>query len=169
MRSVGKAVGIDPATIYYYFPSKEALLVEILESSLAQLLSDLQDAYEGDVPIQERFGRAVEAHVLRATRGNQALHDLCFNYLSDAAKKIVSKKRDMVDAIWKEIFHEALQASVLQVNDISLGRLHLITAMNGTYRWYKPGGRLDPQRIAKSLVDLYVVPVAKTRGERRAS
>src|SRR5687767_6649714 len=84
MRSIGAAVGIDPATIYYYFASKEAIVVEILENGVANLLSALQSAMDEHEDPESQFRAAVHAHVVHAITGpHQALYDQVFSYLPD--------------------------------------------------------------------------------------
>jgi AcrR family transcriptional regulator len=155
MRSIGAAVGIDPATIYYYFSSKEALVVEILEAGVENLLTALQAALHNHEEPMEQFRAAVHAHVSHAVTGPyQALYDQVFSYLPEQAAAGVSAKRDLIDDTWRLIFDQLFEADLTTAKNPSLARLHVITAMNGIYRWYHPNGPATVDEIAEELVSL---------------
>lgn len=155
MRSIGAAVGIDPATIYYYFSSKEAIVVEILETGVAKLLAALQLALTENGDAETQFRAAVHAHVVHAITGPyQPLYDQVFPYLPQDARVGVSAKRDLIDDLWRTLVEHAIAADLISVRNPSLARLHLITAMNGIYRWFHVGGPLTVDEIADGLVDL---------------
>lgn len=155
MRSIGAAVGIDPATIYYYFSSKEAIVVEILEMGVTNLLTALQTALAEHEDPSDRFDAAVHAHVTHVVSGpSQALYDQVFRYLPPEARAGVSSKRDLIDETWRTLVEQAITAGLLTASNSSLARLHLITAMNGIYRWYDPTGPLSVNEIADALIEL---------------
>lgn len=159
MRSIGAAVGIDPATIYYYFASKEAIVVEILEQGVDNLLSALQVAIHDNDTVESQFRSAVHAHVVHAITGPyQPLYDQVFRYLPEEARAGVRAKRDLIDDTWRDVVERAVAAGLITVDNPSLARLHLITAMNGIYRWYRPGGPLAVDEIAMGLVQLVGAP-----------
>lgn len=155
MRSIGAAVGIDPATIYYYFSSKEAIVVEILEIGVANLLAALKSAVNEHSEPEAQFRAAVRAHVMHAITGPyQALFDQVFPYLPDEARAGVRAQRGHIDDHWRSLIENAISAGLITVQNPSLARLHLITAMNGIYRWFHAEGPLTVDEIADSLVDL---------------
>jgi AcrR family transcriptional regulator len=156
MRSIGSAVGIDPATIYYYFPGKEAILVEILETGVEDLSAALKAALDEHDEPHARFRAAVRAHVIQAIdRPYQALYDMCFAYLPKEARKNVSAKRHLVDTVWQQVLEAGVADGVLDIGNVSLARLHLITAINGIYRWFQKSGPLGVDEVADSLAALF--------------
>jgi AcrR family transcriptional regulator len=62
MEQVAAEAGISPATIYWYFPSKEELAAEVLRQAGPTLLAEQLGSYHGDEPpspVLRRFARAV--------------------------------------------------------------------------------------------------------------
>ncbi|MEO3858557.1 TetR family transcriptional regulator [Acrocarpospora sp. B8E8] len=61
MTDVATAAGVGRATLYRYFPSREALLAALLEAGLAEVAQRLADARLDDIPIPEAFARGTRA------------------------------------------------------------------------------------------------------------
>ncbi|HEY3110605.1 MAG TPA: TetR/AcrR family transcriptional regulator [Chloroflexota bacterium] len=62
MEQVAAEAGISPATIYWYFPSKEMLAAEVLYQVGPTLLAERLGSYHGDEPpavVLRRFARAM--------------------------------------------------------------------------------------------------------------
>jgi AcrR family transcriptional regulator len=155
MRSIGAAVGIDPATIYSCFSSKEAIVVQILQTGVDDLLTALQSAMNGHDEPEAQFRAAVRAHVVHAITGPyQALYDQVFPYLPDEGRAGVRAQRDLIDELWQTRVQRAIAAGMISARNPSLARLHLLTAMNGIYRWFRPGAPLSVNQVADALVDM---------------
>jgi TetR/AcrR family transcriptional repressor of mexCD-oprJ operon len=61
MADVATAAGVARATVYRYFPSREALLAEVAKLALADAGARLASARIGEVPPEEGVSRAVRA------------------------------------------------------------------------------------------------------------
>jgi AcrR family transcriptional regulator len=67
MEDIADAVGINKATIYLYFDSKDALIRDIAEAIFARELADLQDAYDLPGAATERLTAYYEAMIADET------------------------------------------------------------------------------------------------------
>lgn len=75
MAQVSEACGISKANIYHYYPSKTALLFDILNSYLSELRDRVCGLAEQGLSPDERL-RALTAEVLLAYEGMDALHKI---------------------------------------------------------------------------------------------
>src|ERR1700741_1567619 len=76
---IAAAAGVSIGSLYQYFPSKEALVAELLDRHCAEILSVLEAsaARHAFAPVPEAVRGVVEAMV-RAHRLNPALHRVLF-------------------------------------------------------------------------------------------
>lgn len=57
LRAVARDAGTSIGMIYYYFPTKEALFLGVVESAYQRVLRDIEAALAPDVPVKERLHR----------------------------------------------------------------------------------------------------------------
>jgi len=75
IRDIAKAAGMLPGSLYYHFPSKEALLVAVFEEGVRRIsdaVDGAQTACRGDA--WARLEAACEAHLATLLEGNDFAH-----------------------------------------------------------------------------------------------
>lgn len=68
MTDIAQAAGVARATLYRYFPNREALLYALYEAALADLTGRLADARLDAVPIEEAVARMTRATIAATCR-----------------------------------------------------------------------------------------------------
>jgi AcrR family transcriptional regulator len=153
MGDVASAVGMKAGSLYFHFPSKDALVREVLREGIEQALAHVS----GSIELQRSLGAtpgavlraAIEAHVV-------ALHDLS-DYAAVVARGVADRDRNADDPYlphertygryWIELITEAQAAGVLPpTEDSRLLRDLLFGAMNAT-----PMRVRRPEEIARAL------------------
>lgn len=61
MREIGAEVGVQPAALYYYFPDKRSLYLEVMKFAFTDVMSGSIAALAGDAPPLVRLKRFVTA------------------------------------------------------------------------------------------------------------
>jgi TetR/AcrR family transcriptional regulator, cholesterol catabolism regulator len=156
MGDVAAAVGMKAGSLYFHFPSKDALVSEVVREGIEQALTHLQRT----VDLQRGIGAsahallraAIEAHVV-------ALHELS-DYATVVARSVADRDRRPTDPYlplerqyaryWIELLEEAQAAGVVPPDqDPRLIRDLLFGAMNATPMRARP-----PEQIARALAAL---------------
>ncbi|GAB3424296.1 TetR/AcrR family transcriptional regulator [Flindersiella endophytica] len=68
MAELAQAAGVSRATLYRYFPNRDALLRALLETAVTDLKGRLTDARIDDVPVDEAIARITRALITAASK-----------------------------------------------------------------------------------------------------
>jgi TetR/AcrR family transcriptional regulator, cholesterol catabolism regulator len=156
IRDVGRAAGLNSATLYHYASGKEELLAGIMRAGLGELLRTGREAvsYRADPAVQ--LARLVAAHV-----ANEAVNPLTSRVTDTEVRALTGGNRAEIIALRDE--YEALVAGVLargvaagefHVTDLGVARLALVEMCNGVALWYRPDGRLSVAELQDRFVEL---------------
>lgn len=149
------ACGASKALIYHYFPSKEDILFEVMDSHIRSL-SDIE-AEISDLPgtAAERL-RALTHSFMDAYVGAEARHKVLLNDLERLPEErrvaIISRQRALVDYV-QRLMEEAQP----HLAERGLGRAAAMLyfgMINWTHTWYHAGGPVTPDQLAELAADM---------------
>jgi AcrR family transcriptional regulator len=171
MAELAKACGSSKARLYHYYPSKEALLYQMLSDFIKQVYSASQQALESSAVPQDAL-RARARALMELSTKHHDLYPLLFNEL-DA---LPPRQRDQIRAHERKLVTQ-VTALLAKVRPDLVTKPHHSTplamiflgAVNWTYHWFAGGGRLTAEEFADLVTDIMLgnktVPqVAVARG-----
>lgn len=154
LRDIAAAAGMLPGSVYYHFASKEDLLLAVYAVGV------------------ERIAARVDAAVSRKRTPRARLEAACIAHLqtllerSDYAQVVVRVLPQDADAVsarlaelrndYERRFNALIDGLTLaKAVDRKLLRLALLSILNGTQVWYRPGGHAA-ETIARRYLDMLV-------------
>ena len=152
VRDIARAAGMLPGSIYYHFPSKEALLVAVHHQGVELFRSAVEEAL-AKAPAEPwlRFEGACEAHMQALLEGSEYTQVVTPEFSNKLSAKVRTKMiadRDEYEAIFIELIGAL---PVTGTVDRTLFRLMLFGSLNWSIHWYRPGGH-SPRQIARYFV-----------------
>ena len=168
MRDIATAAKMQPASVYYYFESKEELLWAVWEKGGLELVNRVIDAIADKTDPWQRMETACVAHttgLLDWRRANQALFIMPPWHYPDGIKARVIALRDEYENIFIGLIDDLpLRKGV----DRRYLRLTVIGALSWSLFWFKKE-RDTPATIAKQILSMLRVPASKTLNRSWAS
>ncbi len=142
MTSAAKHCGVSKALIYHYYESKEALLFDILNAHLGQLVSVVDSAVPGGLPdlvtaILEAYADADAEHKLQL-EALQALPDEQKVPLINAQRHLVNQMAAALQKERPDLHGDELRAATMTVFGI----------LNWFYMWHRPRRGLSRSEYA---------------------
>lgn len=162
MQDLAEAVGITKSSLYHHFPSKQALLSEILANTVDRVTPALEAIAESDLPACERLRQAVGGHVVELIRDRDNV--ACFieegRFLAPDYMQAYIAKRDRYENLFRQIVQDGISSGEFRTTDVRLAGLAILGMCNWVARWYRPEGEFTPDDIAIYFGDMAVLALA---------
>lgn len=151
MRDIATAAGLLSGSLYYYFPSKEELFVEVHGTGMAILTRAAEAALAGGGDPWDRLARLAAAHC-RAVLENQGFMIMVFPQFQE---ELGSCRPELVRQ--RDAYEQLVGAAIADLDlrpplDPVLFRLQFLGALNWSQTWFRPGGPHSPEEIGRHLV-----------------
>lgn len=156
MQDIADAVGLQKASLYHHFTSKQDILLEILDQALDLLIHDMQAIVESDASPEIKLRQAMASYIDRVTHQADLAAVLQMEHRSLEPRKRARHiaRRDRYDALWRSLIRQGVEAGVFRHLDQTIVTFALLGIQNWMITWYRPDGRLKPEQIADLFADL---------------
>lgn len=143
MTGAAKMCGVSKALLYHYYDSKEALLFDILQDHLADLVDRAEAARAQGIP-------GLVRGILAAYADADAEHKLQIDALAtlppDLQAPLVALQRELV-ALMAEAVRE--RRGDLDADHLRAATMSVFGVLNWFYMWHRPGKGLSRDQYAE--------------------
>lgn len=163
LRQIAERAGIEAGSVYYYFPSKSALLDEVLDTGIRELVVAMQLAMDevaaGAMPFSQATERVVATHLKFVLGGNSFISTNIRVYPTLPAHQKAAHRRLRLRyaTLWDDFLRSAQRSGSLR-SDIEIAPLRsfVLGALNWTADWFNTKRYSVPDlatRATKLLLD----------------
>lgn len=158
MSQIAVQAGVSKALLYHYYPSKDALIFEIIRSHLAELEEAVAAAAAdtGALAPRERL-RALIGAVLESYRDADNYHKVQLN----GTATLPAAQREEILCLERRIVHQF--SSVVHLVQPNLHEtlvmpvtMSLFGMLNWVYMWFKDGGPISRERYGDLATNLFL-------------
>jgi AcrR family transcriptional regulator len=160
-RAIATAVGIKGGSIYHHFPSKDAIVGEVVNEGV-RVVYDAVVAALAALPsracARQRLEMAIKSHLL-ASLEHSDYTSACirtYAFLPESVRSECRTERRRYEKLWRDLVGELFEAGLidekLSPNSV---RLLLLGALNWAGEWYRPG-RMGIDEIARDFAGCVV-------------
>jgi AcrR family transcriptional regulator len=142
--------GIQKASIYHHYPSKENILFQIHKATLEDLTGYLRGNLDGLTDVEARMRAAVRSHVrFHLTRQKETfIANSELRGLTPEHYREIVTKRDEYEQIFQQIIREGCNAGAFAEGDVKILSYAILTLCNAGAIWFDSKGRLSVDAIA---------------------
>ncbi len=167
LRELAERVGIQPGTIYRYFPSKGGMLVALQVEHLNFLLNrweqEQPDSADPLVRLRAFIDFHIRSHTLRRREAFVANMEL--RSLAPADYRRVVALRRRYEDILTGILEDGMRTGIFRLPDARIATFAVLAMLTGVGTWFNESGRLGK----RELVDIYTQMVLQCVGARVAA
>lgn len=152
LKNIADEAGIETASLYYYFNSKEDLYVKVMDRSLGTLADMAKEAIASADDPWDKLENVAVIHcqsMLSPTVVQVVFHPRFPLGISDASLRELKRQRREYEFVIREIVDE------LHLNtgiDKNLFLYTFLSSMNYSGLWYKKDGKMTPAQIASGVI-----------------
>ncbi|WP_051441915.1 TetR/AcrR family transcriptional regulator [Arthrobacter sp. H14] len=151
IRVVAARAGLSVPGLYHHYPSKQALLVGIVELAMKDLLSRSEAAVaDAGSSVEERFRLVVEClllfHAYRSELAFIAASEI--RSLEGGSRPRHIAQRDRQQRMVDEIVVAGVAEGVFSTPHAIDASRAVVTMCTGVAQWYRHGGPLTPEEVA---------------------
>lgn len=153
LRDIAALAGIQAASIYYHYPSKQALLVEIMDTHMRQLNSNLEQIIAQPTGVAERLYEAIASHVRLHTtyKAEFFIIDTEIRALEGENRERILALRDDYEHLLQRLLQEGVDEGILRPTDVKVTSYAVIAMCTEVASWFRLPGRLTVQQV----IDIY--------------
>ncbi len=148
---IAKGCDIRKASIYYHYSGKEVLLLDIMQTTMQDLLVSLQkrlsDAEEIEASVRAAVRNHVRFHLRRQKETFIASSEL--RGLSAENFKVIAVRRDEYERIFQDLIGRGIDDGIFADGDIKILSYAILTLCTAGASWFRPEGRLSVEQIAE--------------------
>ena len=152
---IARTVGIKREGLYYYFPNRTQILIEIIKPLGLQLRDRVKEILNSAGSPQEKIRQTVENHLMRfENRFAESKITLRDDYFSENELVLAEMGPiwDEYERLWIAIIVEGQEQGVFDGSlDPRLAHLGILGLCNWVARWYVPNQSLP----VPELIDMY--------------
>lgn len=156
MQDIADELDLQKGSLYYYFPSKEALLFSIIEEELGNALAEMDQVLNTIDPPLIKIEQAVIAHLTTFHR----YADIYSIYMFEKLNLINQEAAEQVDTLgrsieqnWHKLLQEGIDSGDLKPSiDIAMATKAILGMCNMTLIWFNTDGKLSIEETAKLFV-----------------
>jgi len=153
MRELADHVGIEAASFYNHFDSKESILKEICFRMANEFFKGMESSLKGETSPDKALALAIKSHIKVITENTDAsavfFHD--WRYLSEPYLSEFKEMRKKYENIFRNIIRQGMNKKLFEKHDETFLVLTIFSTLNWVYEWYDPTGKFSPEQIAENL------------------
>jgi AcrR family transcriptional regulator len=165
MRAIASAAEIQPAAIYHWYPSKEAILVHLQDDFMEQLTEKVVAAIDREESPAMKLAAAVREHVAFHGRHRRAafVTDSEIRALTDEPRTALIAQRDAYQEMFGGLIRAGIDDGSLRSSNARVASYAILLQCTGVALWFDPDGPLSLDEVADIHVELVLGSVGASQ------
>ncbi|WP_227934923.1 TetR/AcrR family transcriptional regulator [Alkalihalobacillus deserti] len=156
IQDIVEALGVTKGTFYYYYKSKEELLMEIHLRYIDELLQHQEEIFNKKMNSEQKLYNIVYM-IMKHIEGHGQSARVFFReiqHLNEEHLEDIFKKRDLFRGNLNKVIQEGIDTGDFREDlNVDIVGLAILGAVNWSYHWFDPKGKLDEKAVTTIYID----------------
>jgi TetR/AcrR family transcriptional regulator, cholesterol catabolism regulator len=156
-QAIADVLGMRQASLYYYFPSKEAALEEVCARGTDGFVEGAERVMQMDVPPLEKLTLLIASHLAPIETMPDYVRVFINErrYLPDASRKRVGRKSRRIERFFEQVIQAGIgDGSIRPGTDARLTMLAVLGMCNAVINWRESDRNQDIRGIASGFAGI---------------
>lgn len=156
LRDLSNKVGINKATLYHYFESKEEILFQIIEEVGQSLLGGLEEARKSSHDPLECLKAMVRFQIFYMEANVEGIK-VVVEEKKCLVGEMASKTKNVQSQILKlyeDVLDQCMKTGKIRKLHVATAAFAIIGQTNWLYHWYRPDGNLPIKVVADEVMTI---------------
>lgn len=158
IQDIADELGMLKGSLYYYFSSKEELLVNLTSGRIEESIAAIKGILSTKYTPTEKLTLTIDEHLrlyqehahIYTIYMQENLHEIN----ADAAEQ-VSRLSKAYQKLWEKLLGEGIDCGEFQADlDTEIAVKAILSMCNNTIIWYDPNGRVPIRELARMFANL---------------
>jgi len=157
MREIARELGMNQASLYHYFRSKEDILFELMNDAVDNALSTLREICAGEFLPRDKLTRMLHFYTVYYAGAPERLILLVneqHSLTSEHRRVLVEKQREYVN-IFKDVFKDLKGDQLVKKIPDSVAIFAFLGMVHYTITWYSREGTVDLEGLADIFSEVF--------------
>lgn len=164
VRDLADAVGMEAASLYSHYKSKEDILWTIADRCANEFFESVKPIADSKLHTQKKLTDMIVAHVGVITRNidASAVFFREWRHISEPRRSEYALLRNQYEAIFKAVVLQGIQENLFKNYDEGFSTRTIMSALNWTHTWYRQDGELTSEEIGQHLAGILLNGLVRT-------
>ncbi|WP_088007338.1 TetR/AcrR family transcriptional regulator [Indiicoccus explosivorum] len=163
VQDIVEALGVTKGTFYYYFTSKEQLLMEIHLNYIGRLLARQEAIIKNSGSAKEKIARIIGLLIsdIQDYGPSARVFFREIRHLAENNAEEVRQQRDRFRLAIEEVLRQGRDSGEFKPEIVpSITAFAVLGVTNWSYQWFNPAGDVPPERLAEIYTELILHGIA---------
>jgi AcrR family transcriptional regulator len=157
MREIARHMGMNQASLYYYFKNKEDMLFKLMNDSMDEALTTLEDICASDLSPVDKLNEVLSVYT-RFYAGDQDRLVLLVNEIDslgeDHREMLRQKERRYLHLI-RSILQELTDQHKMKPVDSGVAAFAFFGMVHYTIKWYNAQGSIGVDKLSEIFLEIF--------------
>ncbi len=179
MKDIAAQVNLTAASLYHHFDNKDALLLAVLEGGLDLVIGQIEPIVHSQRAHADKLSEMIRLHIAGVASNTAVGAAMVFEVrplltqarLPRGARARAAyqqrrdsffARRDYFESLFRDVVQAGIDAGAFYPVDVPIFVKTLLGAQNWVGVWFREGGRLDGDTIARIMAATFLRALVKT-------